>query len=623
MPPRSAAPLPRSAAPAARPAPRTPQELARARAVARRRAVAARAEAAAARKAAARARRRAALTRWTHRAGAVTSALVVVLVGAVVVSGVQPATPAAASAPLDLAAQATQLRDQLTATTTDLQAARADVTAAATDLDTARTALAAAQSALAAARTAVGSGAGALYRGTPADRAVAAGFPVGTDLAAAGSVAVLSERAGRQLAGLTRTAEDAARTAEQARRRVTAAEAVLDAAHRRIDEVTGAARTRAEQLPTVVTAALAGLPAAPTSTDQQTVDDHARAAWQTRLGALAAAGITLPTAAQLRAGDLPRGLSPARDATGAPVPGVAAGVVDGAVVTVPSAEAAAAVSFAFAQLGTPYSPGGSTAAGLDCGGLTSTVWTSAGTALGTGLVDQWSAGTVVPAGQLQAGDLVFGIDPLLGLDDVGVYVGDGQVVSASASRHQVVVAGMPEGATAVRVTLPVDRPNATPPGTGALVATCGALPASATVSGTPVDPAWGGWSNGRVPGSALCPIGGGQLLRCDAAAAYTALDRAFQQAFGTPLCITDSYRSYAAQLDAHARKPLITAVPGTSNHGWGLAVDLCGGANVFGTPQHDWLVAYAGHLGWVQPDWAQSGGSNPEPWHWEFGHLAD
>jgi peptidoglycan DL-endopeptidase CwlO len=24
----------------------------------------------------------------------------------------------------------------------------------------------------------------------------------------------------------------------------------------------------------------------------------------------------------------------------------------------------------------------------------------------------------------------------------------------------------------------------------------------------------------------------------------------------------------------------------------------------------------------VQPDWARQGGEKPEPWHWEFGHLA-
>jgi LAS superfamily LD-carboxypeptidase LdcB len=100
------------------------------------------------------------------------------------------------------------------------------------------------------------------------------------------------------------------------------------------------------------------------------------------------------------------------------------------------------------------------------------------------------------------------------------------------------------------------------------------------------------------------------------------MSAAYQAAFGSPLCITDSYRSFAAQVDAHLRKPRITAVPGTSNHGWGLAVDLCGGINVFGTAQTAWMQLNAGHFGWVHPDWAQARGQNPEPWHWEYGSLA-
>jgi LAS superfamily LD-carboxypeptidase LdcB len=63
----------------------------------------------------------------------------------------------------------------------------------------------------------------------------------------------------------------------------------------------------------------------------------------------------------------------------------------------------------------------------------------------------------------------------------------------------------------------------------------------------------------------------------------------------------------------------MAAVPGTSNHGWGRAVDLCGGIESFGTPQHDWLVANAPRFGWVHPSWAEVTGSRPEPWHFEFG----
>ncbi len=210
----------------------------------------------------------------------------------------------------------------------------------------------------------------------------------------------------------------------------------------------------------------------------------------------------------------------------------------------------------------------------------------------------------MPGDRLAAGDLVFGVDRLTGLDDVGISVGAGLVVTASASAHQVVVAAVPDGATGIRVTVPPAVPNALPPGTGLLPATCGAP--SPPVTAAPVDPAWGGWSNGRIPASSLCSLGGGQSLRCDAASAYTALAQAFQRAFGTPLCITDSYRSLDAQEDAHERKPRITAVPGTSNHGWGLAVDLCGGVNGFGTAQHQWMATYAAAFGWVHPDWAQA-----------------
>ncbi|SCX38315.1 Cell wall-associated hydrolase, NlpC family [Klenkia marina] len=600
---------------------RTPEEVARARA---------RASSTAARRAAVqqlrteraarvRARRRAALRRWTHRAGAVGAALVVVLLGAVLVSGVQPETPAAASVALDLTARATQLRDQLTATTTDLQTARTSVAAAEADLTAAQDALDAAQATLAAARATVGTGADDLYRAGPADRAVAAGYPAGTDPAVSGSLAVAAERAREQLAGATVTAQSAARATDLAAVRVDTAAAVLADARARVVQVTDAARDRAGALEPGVAIALTGLAGGPSAPDQQGVDDAARAGWQARLTAIAAAGVTLPTAEQLRTGQLPAGLTPARDAAGAEVPGVAAGVVGGTVVTIPSAEAAAAVSYAFAQLGTPFVPGGTTPAGVDCTGLAAVVWTAAGTALGTGLLDQWVAGVVVPPGQLQAGDLVFGVDPLAGLDDVGVYTGDGSVVTASAQRHQVVVGPLPPGATGIRVTVPAESPNAAPPGTGTLPVTCGVPAAQVTVAA--VDPAWGGYANGRVPVSALCPIGGGHLLRCDAAGAYTALAQAFQLQFGTPLCITDSYRSFAAQQDAHARKPRITAVPGTSNHGWALAVDLCGGVNVFGSAQHDWMDTYAGWFGWVHPDWAQRTGENPEPWHWEFGNL--
>ena len=126
-------------------------------------------------------------------------------------------------------------------------------------------------------------------------------------------------------------------------------------------------------------------------------------------------------------------------------------------------------------------------------------------------------------------------------------------------------------------------------------------------------------ANGFLPASSLCPLsaGRGHRLRTDAALAYERLQAAYAASLGRPLCITDSYRSYAAQVDVFARKPSLAAVPGTSQHGWGLALDLCGGVQVFGSEAHEWMRAHAADFGWHHPRWARQDGRKPEPWHWE------
>jgi hypothetical protein len=277
------------------------------------------------------------------------------------------------------------------------------------------------------------------------------------------------------------------------------------------------------------------------------------------------------------------------------------------------AETVAAVSAALAQLGRPYSPGASGPDSFDCGGLTASSWLQAGYPLAATADGQRAGGAPVAPTDLQVGDLVVSS----GGQDVGIYLGDGDVLGASAATFQVGVRGMPEGWTAVRVTLPApDAPAPAAAGTPTLA--CGApLPTPG-----PVSPAWGGWSNGRIPAGALCTIALGHALRCDAAAAYLAMSAAYRLEFGTPLCVTDSYRSIAAQQEAAREKPALAAVPGTSNHGWGLAVDLCGGVNVAGTSQSQWMADNAGRYGWLNPSWATQGGEKPEPWHWEFGNLA-
>lgn len=130
----------------------------------------------------------------------------------------------------------------------------------------------------------------------------------------------------------------------------------------------------------------------------------------------------------------------------------------------------------------------------------------------------------------------------------------------------------------------------------------------------------GEYPNGKIPVSALCPLFGapGQSLRPGAAAAFNAMSIAYQKDTGSPICVTDSYRSYAEQVAVKAVKGKWAATPGRSEHGMGRALDLCGGINNFGTPAHLWMKQNAPLYGWFHPDWAEPSGSLPEPWHWEF-----
>lgn len=130
----------------------------------------------------------------------------------------------------------------------------------------------------------------------------------------------------------------------------------------------------------------------------------------------------------------------------------------------------------------------------------------------------------------------------------------------------------------------------------------------------------GTYPNGQFPSSAMCKLETApqHMLRPAAAVAFDRMSRAYKEETGSYLCITDSYRSLAAQIDVRKRKPTLAAVPGTSNHGLGLAVDLCGGIESFGTPAYQWMKQRAPLFGFFHPSWAEPTGSKPEPWHWEF-----
>lgn len=130
----------------------------------------------------------------------------------------------------------------------------------------------------------------------------------------------------------------------------------------------------------------------------------------------------------------------------------------------------------------------------------------------------------------------------------------------------------------------------------------------------------GNYPNGHFPASALCAINGhaGDMMRPAAARGLNALKTAYEQDLGEPLCVTDTYRPYHEQIIVARQSPGLAARPGRSKHGLGLAVDLCGGVEDFGTRQHLWMKQHAPLFGFFHPSWAEPTGSMPEPWHWEY-----
>jgi len=141
-----------------------------------------------------------------------------------------------------------------------------------------------------------------------------------------------------------------------------------------------------------------------------------------------------------------------------------------------------------------------------------------------------------------------------------------------------------------------------------------------TSIGKPCTDDTGSYPNGLIPSSALCPIwrAPGESLSPAAAAGFNAMSKAYAAQTGIPLCITDSYRSLPDQISIKAKRGRFAATPGTSRHGLGRAVDLCGGVQDFGSPAHQWMRQNAPLYGWFHPSWAAAGGSLPEPWHFEY-----
>ncbi|MFG2779122.1 NlpC/P60 family protein [Streptomyces prunicolor] len=93
----------------------------------------------------------------------------------------------------------------------------------------------------------------------------------------------------------------------------------------------------------------------------------------------------------------------------------------------PNSRAAAAVSYAYQKLGSPYVWGATGPNAFDCSGLVQAAYSSAGVSLPRTTYAQINAGQRVSRSELRPGDLVFFYS---GISHVGIYVGDGQMIHA-------------------------------------------------------------------------------------------------------------------------------------------------------------------------------------------------
>lgn len=158
-----------------------------------------------------------------------------------------------------------------------------------------------------------------------------------------------------------------------------------------------------------------------------------------------------------------------------------------------------------------------------------------------------------------------------------------------------------------------------------------------------------GVQNGRIPLTMLRPAHGGGALHTLAARAWEAMvwGAANDGIRLRPVSAGDTYRTYGAQEDLFRRRYVQgiipgrpqkrwngqvwslrtgaapAAVPGTSNHGWGLAIDVATGGDraIAIDPSHGqstegrnayrWLVNNYGRFGWSH----EYSDPSDEPWH--------
>lgn len=150
----------------------------------------------------------------------------------------------------------------------------------------------------------------------------------------------------------------------------------------------------------------------------------------------------------------------------------------------------------------------------------------------------------------------------------------------------------------------------TSPGAATALGLQAAITCSGVVAGSQI--------NGRLTVADLCDLWQKPYRdRADAVVSAFVLNDAFQHRFGRPMCLTSGYRSLEEQAVLRITRGGLAAPPGTSNHGWGLAIDFC--TDTYTGAAGAWLRANGPTYGWDNPSWARPGGVGPyEPWHWEL-----
>lgn len=155
------------------------------------------------------------------------------------------------------------------------------------------------------------------------------------------------------------------------------------------------------------------------------------------------------------------------------------------------------------------------------------------------------------------------------------------------------------------------------------------------------------YKNGEVPASALAPLDGQPeaFLRTDAAASWNRARKEIKAATGRDIRARGWNRSLAEQVrffnlaympqasggkdprwwngKRYVRRPnkAAAAIPGTSNHGWGIAVDVedFGTENQWNSPWRAKAFPILAKHGWTD----HSGRSIGEPWHIEYDPSKD